>query len=106
MMTPADIAEYGERHVEAWLKEQGYHCFVGKPHHGETDIEARGEENTMIVHVMVSLEPKPVPEISTSSRARVVTRAMSLGCDAWLAKVQVGPSGELFAPIEWEKLNH
>ncbi|MDB6119329.1 MAG: hypothetical protein JWO08_3110 [Verrucomicrobiaceae bacterium] len=46
MMTPADIAESGEKHVEAWLCGTGYHCHASKPHKGVTDIEAVGEDET------------------------------------------------------------
>ncbi len=106
MMTPADIAEYGERHVEAWLSSTGYHCNASKPHHGATDIEARGEEESLFVHVMSALAPSPVPELSTSDLGRVLSRAMALGYDAWLAQVQVDNSGQLVGEIQWKQLNH
>jgi len=106
MMTPADIAESGEKHVEAWLSGTGYHCHAYKPHHGVTDIEALGEDESMIVLVKAALAPTPVPDATTLERGRVVSRAMTLGYDAWLAKVRVGTQGELVGDIEWSQLNH
>ena len=106
MMTPADIAQSGEKHVEAWLTGTGYHCHASKPHHGVTDIEALGEDENMIVLVKAALAPTPVADATTLERGHVVTRAMTLGYDAWLAKVNVGSQGELVGEIEWSQLNH
>lgn len=106
MMTPTDIAEYGERHVVTYLTGTGYHCNASKPHHGASDVEARGDEESLFVHVMSSLDPKPVPELGTSDLARVLSRAMTLGYDAWLAKVMLDSNGDLAQDIEWSQLNH
>lgn len=106
MLTPADIANYGERHVEAWLSSTGYHCTASKPSHGATDIEARGEDESLFVHVMAALEPGPVPELGTSDLGRVLSRAMTLGYDAWLAKVLIDTQGDLASDIQWSQLNH
>ena len=106
MMTPADIAESGERHVEAWLSGTGYHCHASKPSHGVTDIEARGEDENLVVLVKAALAPHPVADATTLERGHAVSRAMTLGYDAWLAKVNVGAHGELVGEIEWTQLNH
>ena len=105
-MTPADIAESGEKHVEAWLSGTGYRCHASKPHHGATDIEAVGEDENMIVLVKSALVPTPVPDATTLERGRVVSRAMTLGYDAWFAKVHVDNRGDLVGEIEWAQLNH
>ena len=106
MLTPTDIIENGERHVAAYLTSTGYHCTMSKPHHGGADIEARGEEDNLIVHVMSVIQPSEVPDISTTDRARTISRAMTLGYDAWLAKVVIDNTGELAQDIAWEQLNH
>lgn len=106
MLTPDDIAIHGERHVETWLASTGYSCTSTKPHRGATDIEARGEEENLFVHVMCALEPGPVPPLGTSDLGRVLSRAMTLGYDAWLAKVLIDSNGDLAADIEWSQLNH
>lgn len=106
MMTQAEIAEYGEKHAEAWLVANGYRCNAGKPHHGTSDIEARSEEENLVVHVLTSRAPSPVPEISHADRGHVITRAMALGFDAWLAQLQIGENGELVGEIQWSQLNH
>jgi len=106
MLTHTDIAEHGERHVQNWLEEQGYQCVHNHAHHGQCDIEARGEENDMVVHVVAAMDPNPIPELTTYDIGRVVSRAMSLGIDAWSAKVLIDGSGELIGEIQWEQLNH
>lgn len=106
MITPAEIADYGQRHVEAYLTSTGYHCHTTKTVHGGTDIDARGEEESLFVHVMSALAPHEVPEPTTSEVGRVVSRAMTLGYDAWLAKVQVTSDGDLASDIQWSQLNH
>ena len=106
MMTPTDIIETGARHVESYLKGTGYHCHHGPQHHGSIDIEARGEDDNLYVHVMTTLAPTAVPEIGTSDIARVLSRAMTLGYDSWLAKVQLNSQGELVGEVQWSQLNH
>lgn len=106
MLTHTDIAEHGERHVQDWLEEQGYQCTHNHAHHGQCDIEARSEENDMVVHVVAALDPNPIPDLSTSDRARVVSRAMNLGVDAWSAKVLIDAGGQIIGEIQWEQLNH
>jgi hypothetical protein len=107
MLTPHDIIELGETHVSEYLKSTGYYCTLNKPHHGAADIEARGEDdNNMVVHVMTALHPAEVPELTSSDRARVISRAMSLSFDAWLAKVVIDTSGTQVGDIIWEQLNH
>lgn len=106
MLTPNDISELGERHVVNYLSGTGYHCHASKAHHGACDIEARGEEENLFVHVMTALSPNPVPELGTSDLGRVLSRAMTLGYDAWLAKVHLDANGDLASDIEWSQLNH
>lgn len=106
MITPAEIADYGQRHVEEYLTSTGYHCHTTKTAHGGTDIDARGEEENLFVHVMSALAPHEVPAPTTSEVGRVVSRAMTLGYDAWLAKVQVTSDGDLASDIQWSQLNH
>lgn len=106
MLTPTDIAETGERHVQDWLEAQGYQCFPGHAHHGMCDIEARGEDNDMLVHVVTALDPNPLPELTASDKGRVVSHAIPLGIDAWAAKVLINAKGEMLGDIEWEQLNH
>ena len=106
MITPAEIAEYGERHVEAWLTAKGYRCYCSRPDHGVSDIEAHSGEENMFVHVVPVLTDHLMPELSTEDRRRVVSRAMILGFDAWLAQLRVSVTGDLLGEIEWVQLNH
>lgn len=106
MLTPSDIAHYGERHVTSWLASTGYHCTASRPVNGATDIEARGDDENLFVHVMAALEPGPVPELGTTDQGRVLSRAMTLGYDAWLAKVLIDTNGDLATDIAWTQLNH
>lgn len=106
MLTPTDIAEYGERHVEKWLSENGYRCYKQPQRHGVKDLEARGSDNTtnMLVHVSASLEPKPPPALSHVDHDRVCSRAMTLEFEPWLAQVQIDRNGDLFSDIVWTPL--
>jgi len=106
MMTPADIIEAAEKHVVAYLSSTGYHCHASRAHHGVTDIEATGQEENLFVIVKAALGSNPVPDATTAESGHAVSRAMTLGFDAWLAKVHVGNSAELLGDIEWLQLNH
>lgn len=104
MLTPTDIAEYGERHVEKWLTENGYRCYHSKQKSGVKDLEARSTEMNMLIHVKSSLEPKPAPPLNTVDHDSVCARALMLEFDPWLAQVQVDREGQLFGDIVWTKL--
>jgi hypothetical protein len=106
MLTPTDIAEHGQHHVEAYLSSTGYHCNTQKSHHGGIDIEARGEEENLLVHVMTAIFPHEVPALSELDKGRIISKAMMLGYDSWLAKVLIDQDGELAGEIQWEQLNH
>jgi hypothetical protein len=103
-LKPAEIPEFGQKHVEAYLTSTGYHCTTHRGHHG-IDIEARGEEENLFVHVITTRASHEPPELSASDSARVLVKAMNLGYDAWLATVRIDGDGELACEIEWKPLN-
>jgi hypothetical protein len=116
MLTPTDIAEYGERHVEKWLTANNFHCHRNPAtsshshgHHSHThnyaiDLEARNAESTMMIHVRTALVPHFPPELAESEQHGLCSRAMTLGYDAWDARVQIDGDGELVDEIQWTKL--
>jgi hypothetical protein len=104
MLKPAEIPEFGQKHVETYLTSTGYHCTTHRGHHG-IDIEARGEEENLFVHVVTTRASHEPPELSASDSARVLVKAMNLGYDAWLATVRIDGDGELACEIEWKPLN-
>ena len=115
MLTPTDIAEYGERHVEQWLKANNYHCHRsphtshGHGHHShvnhhDIDLEARNAEMTMMVHVRTALVPNRTQPLSENEQHGICARAMTMGYDAWFAQVQIDAQGDLAEEIQWTKL--
>lgn len=104
MLTPTDIAEYAERHVEKWLTENGYRCYHNTNRQGTRDLEARSTENNMLIHVNASLEPKAAPPLTQADHDRICSRAMTMEFDPWLAQVQVDRNGDLYGDIVWTKL--
>jgi len=104
MLTPTDIAEYGERHVEKWLTDQGYRCYHGAQRNGIKDLEARSPDNNMLIHVLATLEPTPAPELTHTEHDTVCSRAMMLEFDPWLTQVQIDRNGDLYSEIVWTKL--
>lgn len=104
MLTSSDIAEYGERHVERWLTEQGYRCYHNTQRQGTRDMEARSAENNMLVHVLSHLESVQAPALSQSEHDSVCSRAFMLGFDAWLAEISIDRHGEQVGDIHWKQL--
>ena len=104
MLTNTDIAEYGERHVEKWLTENGYRCSRQTQRHGTKELEARSADTTMLIHVNATLEPQPAPDLSHAEHDSVCARAMMLGFDPWLVRLQVDRHGDLFGEMMWTKL--
>ncbi len=104
MLTPTDIAEYGERHVEKWLTDNGYRCHHQTQRHGTKDLEACSAENEMLVHVISHLASTPAPALSQTEHDSVCSRAITLGFDAWLAEVQIDRFGDQVGEIQWKQL--
>jgi hypothetical protein len=75
MLKPAEIPEFGQKYVEAYLTSTGYHCTTHRGHHG-IDIEARGEEENLLVHVITTRASHEPPELIASDSARVLVKAM------------------------------
>ncbi|MES2595125.1 MAG: hypothetical protein V4662_07315 [Verrucomicrobiota bacterium] len=104
MLKPTEITEYGERHVEKWLAGQGYHCFHNTQRRGTKDLEARGGENNMLIHVLSGLASHSLPSLSQTEHDSVCSRAIMLGFDAWVAEVHVDREGDLVGNISWKQL--
>jgi hypothetical protein len=115
MLTPTDIAEYGEKHVELWLRANNYQCHrapatshshghYSHVNHNAIDLEARTPENTMMVHVRTAMAPRRPHELTENEQHGICARAIMLGYDAWLAQVQIDNQGELAEDIQWTKL--
>ncbi|MDZ4286451.1 MAG: hypothetical protein U0984_00740 [Prosthecobacter sp.] len=114
MLTPTDIADYGERHVEKWLTGRNFHCHKA-PHtahghghhqanHNSVDLEARNPELNMMVHVRTALAPHTAHELTEGEQHGLSSRAMMMGYEAWFARVQIDAKGELAQEIQWTKL--
>ena len=115
MLTPTDIADYGERHVENWLSTNNFHCHrpprttLGQAHHGyanhhSVDLEARNADMNMMVHVRTALAPDSSHELTENEQHGLCSRAIMLGYDAWFARVRINSNGELLEDIQWTKL--
>lgn len=104
-MTPAEIGNYGERHVTAELQAKGWQCHQNTQQPGSTDIEARSGAKGLLVQVKTGLSPNPAPDLPSDEKRNITSRATNLGFEAWLARLQIGPRGELVGSIQWTKLN-
>jgi hypothetical protein len=105
MLTPTDIADYGDRHVERWLTEREYHCHHSNvQRQGVKDLEVRSAEENLLVHIETSLAPKAPRELTHAESDSVCARAMMLGFEPWLAQVQIDTQGDLVGEIVWTKL--
>lgn len=104
-MESAEIGNYGERHVTAWLKEKGYQCYRNTQQPGSTDIEARGAQANLLVQVKTGLSPNEAPSLPGEEKRNIASRATKLGYQAWLAQLQINVQGGLLRDIQWTKLN-
>lgn len=104
-MTPAEIGNLGEHHATAWLQAKGYTCHRNTQLPGSTDIEARGSTKNLLVQVKTGLSPSAAPDLPSDERRNIVSRAIRLGCEAWLAQLQINGRGEQVGEISWSKLN-
>ena len=115
MLTPTDIAEYGERHVTKWLTANNFHCHRPAPtthshghhahaNHNSVDLEARNDETNMMVHVRTALAPNSAHDLTESEHHGLCSRAIMLGYDAWFARAKIDAQGDLVEEILWTKL--
>jgi hypothetical protein len=104
-MTPTKIVSLGERYVTVWLQTHGYECYRNTQQLGSTDIEARSSSKSLLVQIKTALAPSAAPFLSDEEQCNITSRATKLGCEAWLAQLQVDGRGALVADIMWTKLN-
>jgi hypothetical protein len=98
-----DLVTVGEQHVAAALAALGYSCRQDVEDLDPTDILATGPAS-LLVHVKTSLYPAPPPELTWEEKREVVSRAASIGGEAWLASLRVNSIGEPVGEIVWGKI--
>ena len=120
-MEPAEIGNYGERHVTAILKKSGWSCYHNTQQPGSTDIKATRQKygsdkkpvvdndgkpvvEGVLVQVKTGMHPNEAPTISPVERQKIVTRASAIGYVAWLARAQINEQGQLVGKLVWTKL--
>lgn len=103
--TSAEIGNLGERHATVALQAKGWQCYRNTQQPGSTDIEARGQNKTILVQVKTGLVPNAPPDLPPDERRNITARASRLGYEAWLAQLQINGQGELVGSISWSKLN-
>ncbi len=65
MATATTSGNVGERIITRWLAEHGYSASINTRGPGATDIEARGNSKSLLVHVKSAVQPNsPAPSPS------------------------------------------
>jgi putative SOS response-associated peptidase YedK len=101
-MTDADAQRIAEQHVIDWLKASNYECTKDTEPSNSKNIIATAKQAKLLVRVAGGEDPKDLP---AEERHTLVSRASSLGHQAWFAKVALDARGALIGKIRWTKLD-
>ena len=104
-LTPAQIDQFGKKHVEGWLHLSGYTLMVANELPGILEIEADHPTAKMLVHLKTALMPAAPKNFSPEELQNLKTRAAAAGRKPYAAKVRVDPAGRLVGGVQWQNLN-
>ncbi len=99
-MDAAQIGQYGEQHVAAWLRQRGYTVNRNTRLPGSTDIEADGKE-TILVQVKTAVSPSEPSYPSSDEIRNIKSRASNTNRTAYVAQVTIDSAGILAGEIKW-----
>ena len=100
-----DIGEAGERIVVNALKKDRWIVNWNTKGPGATDIEAQKDLRKILIQVKTAIYPNKPAELSNDERGRIMSRAKSLGAEAWEAKVVLDSSLRQVGEIFWSRLS-
>lgn len=100
-----DIGQAGEKIVADYLRQKGYSVEQNTRLPGSGDIEARGNQASLLVQVKTSIHPNDPPFLCNDEMGNIRSRATRLGWEAWSARLRVNRQGDLVGEILWTKLN-
>jgi flagellar hook protein FlgE len=101
-MDSAQIGQYGEQHVAARLRSNGYTTNQNTRLPGSTDIEADGKES-ILVQVKTAVSPNQPSYPSSDEIRNIKSRASNSNRTAYVAQVMIDSSGNLVGEIKWSK---
>jgi hypothetical protein len=99
-MDTVQIGDIGERHVAAWLRQNGYTVMQNTKLPGSTDIEADGPAS-LLVQVKTAAFPSEPAYPSDDEIRNIKSRASNLKRTAYVAQVQIDEQGALTKEILW-----
>ena len=101
----AEIGIAGEKHIESWLKGNGFTNLKKHSIDGEkTEIEADGKIENILVHILPFPANNPASRLNDDERTRFIIRAAKMHRVAYLASLGIDEEKELAGEITWEKL--
>jgi hypothetical protein len=99
-LTPAQVSDYGERHVGAWLKKNGYERITrDKQQPGSGQIEA----DNLRIHVKSAEFPDRPHRPSSDEIHALMWRAATVGKTAYVACVTIDSHGGMIGDIDWSR---
>ena len=98
----AQIGQYGEQHVAAWLRQQGYTVNQNTKLPGSTDIQADGPKS-ILVQVKTAVPPNEPSYPSSDEIRNIKSRATNTNRSAYIARVKIDSEAKLVGEIKWTK---
>ena len=104
-LTPAQIGQFGKKHVEGWLHISGYTMGAVNELPGMLEIEADHPTAKMLVHLKTALMPTAPKNFSPEEVQNLKARAVAGGRKPYAAKIRIDPAGRLVGGVQWQNLN-
>jgi len=105
VLDSAEIVIAGVKHLENWLKENGYTSIaidIWQP--GSADIQANGKEDSILVQVRTVCQSTEKIPINGTDKFALEERAKRLCQVPYVAYITIDNNNNLVGEIIWERL--
>ena len=102
-LSSAQVGDYGEKHVAAWLRTNNYTVNQNTKLPGSTDIEAVGTTKSLLVQVKPAVWPSVPSALGSDEVRNIKARATKKGWEPWQALVIIDTAGNLVGAVRWTK---
>ena len=105
-ITLQDISKEGEKYVIDYLKGNSFkNITMDMWQHSINDIKADSWAENILVQVKTSMFPNEPPDISRDDRIKIISRAITIKRNPYVAYVKIERDNKLLKSIRWEKLS-
>lgn len=93
------------KHVEDWLKENGFVGVSRSSVNNSSFIEANGTIENILVNIVYAVSPGIPEKVDDAEKAKIKMAAESIGRKAYVAYVVLNEDSSLASDINWQRIS-